>query len=365
MLCLVFIIYMHHIVLTKVGFQMSVSSMQVHRGASSFQNLIGLISYEAKQKDMYCEPVGKALVIWPKAFGHLNGIQELGETSVGLYSPIGQTENYFKVSLWALEMLVHARQFFTSVNPHARKIYAIFSLKQDIDNFLQTPQCATMRLGVFVTEGILHPTDFKSPSGVHISECLEVTVNCSVQTGIQLWKELIGFSCQERRMGDLKVNLSIQKPLWWQLTLEILIDQAKLSEVELLFQRMAIPWKASTVRKEIFCLDSSSEIMEKLNCGLRNNYAMTALHTAVRDMNNLPCKFTPQMLQAENYGGGTLNTIGIPLSSLSSSILSELVFAALEETEDYWQFLSATKDDREMEADSLVGIILSALMSKL
>ena len=53
------------------------------------------------------------------------------------------------------------------------------------------------------------------------------------------------------------------------------------------------------------------------------------------------------------------------LFSMSSTILSELVFAAVEDTEDYWVFLKATQDDREIEADSLVGIILSALMSKL
>ena len=53
------------------------------------------------------------------------------------------------------------------------------------------------------------------------------------------------------------------------------------------------------------------------------------------------------------------------LFSMSSTILSELVFAAIEETEDYWAFIKATQDDREIEPDSIVGIILSALMSKL
>ena len=48
-----------------------------------------------------------------------------------------------------------------------------------------------------------------------------------------------------------------------------------------------------------------------------------------------------------------------------SPILSELIFAAVEETEDYWAFLKATQDDRQIEPDSVVGIILSALMSKL
>ena len=47
------------------------------------------------------------------------------------------------------------------------------------------------------------------------------------------------------------------------------------------------------------------------------------------------------------------------LFSMSSTILSELVFAAIEETEDYWAFIKATQDDREIEPDSLVGIILS------
>ena len=43
-----------------------------------------------------------------------------------------------------------------------------------------------------------------------------------------------------------------------------------------------------------------------------------------------------------------------------SPILSELIFAAVEETEDYWAFLKATQDDRQIEPDSVVGIILSA-----
>ena len=128
---------------------------------------------------------------------------------------------------------------------------------------------------------------------------------------------------------------------------------------------MGLPWKMSTVRKEIFCLDPSDRIMENLNSGLRNNYSLTNIHSTVRSMNTLPIKFTPQMLQAENYGGGKVKIIGIPLSCFSSPILNELVFAAMEDTEDYWGFLKATQDDREIEADSLVGIILSALMSKL
>ena len=362
---------MHHIVcksfINCLLFQMALSAMQVHRGASTFQNMLGLICHEAKQQELYFEPVGNSLVIWPKAFGHLNGIQKLDETSVGIYTPIEQVKNHFKVSLWALEVLIHARHFINSVNPHARKIYAVFSLKSDIDEFLQTPQCAAMRLGVVITEGILHPMDFKSPYGVHISEYTEVTVNCCAEAGTLLWKQLQELSCYsgEMRRNDLKVKLSIQKPLWWQLTLEMLLDDSKLCEIESALQTMGLPWKSSTVRKQIFCLDESSGIMEKLNIGLKDNYSLTSIHSTVRSMNTLPNKFTPQMLQAENFGGGTVKIIGIPLSCLSSPILSELIFAAVEETEDYWAFLKATQDDRQIEPDSVVGIILSALMSKL
>ena len=42
-----------------------------------------------------------------------------------------------------------------------------------------------------------------------------------------------------------------------------------------------------------------------------------------------------------------------------------VLHAAVEETGDYWAFLKATQDDRQIEPDSVVGIILSALMSKL
>ena len=34
--------------------------------------------------------------------------------------------------------------------------------------------------------------------------------------------------------------------------------------------------------------------------------------------------------------------------------------SAAAETEDYWAFLKATQDDRQIEPDSVVGIILSA-----
>ena len=243
----------------------------------------------------------------------------------------------------------------------------MFSLKSDIEKFLQAPQCVAMRLGVFITEGNLHPIDFKSPTGVHISEYRELTVNCTAEAGALLWKQLQELSCYsgEMRTNDLKVKLSIQKPLWWQLTLEMLLDYSKLCKIESVLQTMGLPWKSSTVKKQIFCLDESSGIMENLNNGLRDNYSLTSIHSTVRSMNILPKKFTPQMLQTENFGGGTVKMIGIPLSCLSSPILSELVFAAIQENEDYWAFLKATQDDREIEPDSVVGIILSALMSKL
>ena len=343
---------------------MSLTSMQVHRGASSFQNVIGLIHFEATQRGFYSEPVGNTLVIWPAARGHVNGIQALGQTSVAIYGPIEEIDNYFKVSLWPLEVLLHARDFINTVNPNSRKVYAVFGLNADMETFMQSKQCATMRLGLFVTEGILHPVDFKAPPGIHISECSEISLNCSAQEGDLLWTQLRELSCSTgERKTYFKVKLAIQKPFWWQLTLQILLDSSTFSAVEGILQKMGIIWTTSKVKRELFCLDPTNVIMEKINNGLSQNYALTHSHSVSREMNEMPPKFTSEMLQSLRYNFGTLKSVGIPLPPVSFPS-SQLVFAALKGTDDYWTFIEDTKYDRHIEPDCQVGIIMSALLSK-
>ena len=344
---------------------MSLTSMQVHRGASSFQNVIGLIHFEAKQRGFYSKPVGNTLVIWPAARGHVTGIQALGETSVAIYGPIEKDESYFKVSLWPLEVLIHVRDFINTVNPNSRRVYALFGLTADMETFMQSRQCATMRLGLFVTEGTLHPVDFKPPPGVHISEYSEISLNCSADEGDLLWMQLreLASSSGEQKTY-FKVKLAIQKPFWWQLTLEILLDISTFSAVENILQKMGIIWTTSKKKKEIFCLDPTNVIMEKMNIGLAQNYALTDIHSVSREINDMPPKLTPEMLQSVHYKFGTLKTVGIPLP-ICSFPSSQLVFAALKDTADYWTFLKETKYDRQIESDCLVGIIMSALLSKL
>ena len=80
-------------------------------------------------------------------------------------------------------------------------------------------------------------------------------------------------------------------------------------------------------------------------------------------MNEMPPNFTPEMLQSLHYNFGQLKSVGIPLPSFSFPS-SQLVFAALKDTDDYWTFLEETKNDRRIEPDCQVGIIMSALLSK-
>ena len=79
-----------------------------------------------------------------------------------------------------------------------------------------------------------------------------------------------------------KVKLAIQKPFWWQLTLEILLDSSTFSAVENILQKMGIIWTTSKKKKEIFC---TNVIMEKMNIGLAQNYALTDIHSVSREIN--------------------------------------------------------------------------------
>ena len=145
---------------------------------------------------------------------------------------------------------------------------------------------------------------------------------------------------------------------------DILLDSSTFSAVENILQKMGIIWTTSKKKKEIFCLDPTNVIMEKMNIGLAQNYALTDIHSVSREINDMPSKLTPEMLQSVHYKFGTLKTVGIPLP-ICSFPSSQLVFAALKDTEDYWTFLKETKYDRQIESDCLVGIIMSALLSKL
>ena len=81
-------------------------------------------------------------------------------------------------------------------------------------------------------------------------------------------------------------------------------------------------------------------------------------------MLNLPPQFTPQMLQSATCGfDETVTMIGIPVPCLLPP-LSEIIFAVLEEEEDFWKFMQCTSSERNMDDYDVFGIILSALVSK-
>ena len=141
--------------------------MQVYRQASNLEYMFGLIQQESLRMNFFCERVGDTLVIWPKFYAQVNGIQELGETSVGIYAPIEVRGGVYTTSLWPLEALQHLGPFVSDVNPHSRKAYAIFNLKSDMPQFLQSKQYKAIRLGACVTEGQLLSPAFKPPSGIH------------------------------------------------------------------------------------------------------------------------------------------------------------------------------------------------------
>ena len=82
-----------------------------------------------------------------------------------------------------------------------------------------------------------------------------------------LWMQLreLASSSGEQKTY-FKVKLAIQKPFWWQLTLEILLDSSTFSAVENILQKMGIIWTTSKKKKEIFC---TNVIMEKMNIETR------------------------------------------------------------------------------------------------
>ena len=68
--------------------------------------------------------------------------------------------------------------------------------------------------------------------------------------------------------------------------------------------------------------------------------------------------------QSLDYGfGQDMKVVGIPVVPLSSPA-SDIIFAALQQEEDYWKFMNETKDSRNLEPDDLTGVIMSALLTK-
>ena len=168
--------------------------MEVHHGASTLHNMLGLLYHEAVQLNFFCERVSDTIVMWPKAFGHVQGIQKLGETSVCLYSPIEESENTFTASLWPVEILKDVYNF-SKENPFGKKIYAVFNMQSDMNIFLQSPHYAVIRPGVIVTHGPLLSTTFKPPIGINASACKLLTVTCDPCDGKILWEKLNNLTC--------------------------------------------------------------------------------------------------------------------------------------------------------------------------
>ena len=70
------------------------------------------------------------------------------------------------------------------------------------------------------------------------------------------------------------------------------------------------------------------------------------------------------MLQSATCGfDETVTMIGFPVPCLLPP-LSEIIFAVLEEEEEFWKFMQCTSSERNMDDYDVVGIILSALVSK-
>ena len=180
--------------------------MQVYRQASNLEYMFGLIQQESLRMNFFCERVGDTLVIWPKFYAQVNGIQELGETSVGIYAPIEVRGGVYTTSLWPLEALQHLGPFVSDVNPHSRKAYAIFNLKSDMPQFLQSKQYKAIRLGACVTEGQLLSPAFKPPSGIHTFQCTEMAIFCSAAEGKKLYDSLNRIILNgHQRSGDFRV----------------------------------------------------------------------------------------------------------------------------------------------------------------
>ena len=65
-----------------------------------------------------------------------------------------------------------------------------------------------------------------------------------------------------------------------------------------------------------------------------------------------------------DYGfGNNVKLVGIPMVTLTYPT-SDLIFCALQQEEKFWDFLESTKDDRHLLPDDLVGVIISALLTR-
>lgn len=340
--------------------------MQVYRQASNLEYMFGLIQQESLRMNFFCERVGDTLVIWPKFYAQVNGIQELGETSVGIYAPIEVRGGVYTTSLWPLEALQHLGPFVSDVNPHSRKAYAIFNLKSDMPQFLQSKQYKAIRLGACVTEGQLLSPAFKPPSGIHTFQCTEMAIFCSAAEGKKLYDSLnrIILNDQRQRSGDFRVRIRIQKRLLWEMAVFVLFDQSEIDAVTKVINDIGLSWQSNILRHEVTSLHPDNKYLETINKGHARKYTLTGENSCSRNMLDLPSQFTAHMLQSATCGfDETVTMIGIPVPCLLPP-LSEIIFAVLEEEEEFWKFMQYTSSERNMDDYDIFGIILSALVSK-
>ena len=341
-------------------------AFQVRRGASSMDNIMGLIRYESEMLNFYCEFADQTLIVWPKTFGQVTGVHRLGETSVGVYAPIEVTGNIYKVSLWPLEVLKHCQTFISEVNPHARKIYGLFNMKDEMPRFMKSEKYRVLRLRVCVTEGLLLSPAFMPPSGVHRFKSTELALNCHPDVGAKVWKLLLEISNNDGKSGDLRVKMCLQKQQWWEMTVNILFDSSDLPKVTSILSQQSLTWTESVIQHEVHCIDQNNKWIKAINHGLECRYGLTGEHSAVRDCvdGDLPQVFATKMLAAARCGfDADVTMIGLPPAPLWPPI-GDLVFATFLVQDDFWIFLNDTQDDRKMELYETYGIVFSAVLSK-
>ena len=144
----------------------------------------------------------------------------------------------------------------------------------------------------------------------------------------------------------------------------VLFDQSEIDAVTKVINDLGLSWQSNILRHEVTSLHPDNKYLETINKGHAQKYALTGENSCSRNMLNLPPQFTPQMLQSANCGfDETVTMIGIPVPCLLPP-LSEIIFAVLEEEEDFWKFLQCTSSERNMDDYDVFGIILSALVSK-
>ena len=161
-----------------------------------------------------------------------------------------------------------------------------------------------------------------------------------------------------------KVRLAIKKPDWWQMTCEVWLNSSVLPKVIVMVESMNLCWTQTNVKQLVACLDPNDRIIQKINQGLQQNYSLTGIHSALRDMSDFPNILTPAHLQSIDHGfDKNVKLVGIPMVPLSCPN-SDIIFSALKEEQNIWDFSACTKDDRHLLPDDLVGVIISALLMK-